>query len=83
MSYGKMSQTLTILSNVNEKKPSALQKMRRITFLVISILVNFQTYSLLKADYTTNSFFFEISGISEKVNIQTERILIHSLMCIF
>lgn len=58
MSYGKMTQTLTILSNVNEKKPSALQKMRRITFSVMSILVNFQTYSLLKADYTATSFFF-------------------------
>ena len=67
MSYGKMSQTLTILSNVNEKKPSALQKMRRITFLVISILVNFQTYSLLKADYTTTSFFLRFPEFLKKL----------------
>lgn len=67
MSYGKMSQTLTILSNVNEKKPSALQKMRRITFLVMSILVNFQTYSLLKADYTTTSFFLRFPEFLKKL----------------
>ena len=67
MSYGKMSQTLTILSNVNEKKPSALQKMRRITFLVMSILVNFQTYSLFKADYTTTSFFLRFPEFLKKL----------------
>ena len=57
MSYGKMSQTLTILSNVNEKKAVSFTENEKDNILGDVYFSNFQTYSLLKADYTTTSFF--------------------------